>query len=436
MNLSQFAPCRPFVVTISSSLSVAHFKKAIKEEISNDLKAHELDLFHVSVLDEGDLTAKVKDATGGIEPLRSTRKLSTVFPSEPPEETIHIAVKLPSPLSTLMHEFTRRRQSYLDKFPSRAPSAFAQPSQLPKFPKPDRGGFRCDRPPSAASPVPITLLYPLFNELIDDCESYQPSKEDRAFALELAHAMSSIFNNEKERQAKFLEVCLKHGLSFTPSEIVGTTFTTDGDMQCNGFIYCLGEIINEAGSKGAEPVFQAGCYYTTHLKQRRDAASLGSPLPCLGVYLIGPLLGFLGLAFTDQMQLQMLAQPIRFDYHHTDVKQRRIAAHYLGSLKRVIRKLKDYYEIELPRLRNFPTRSSSAPILPCYSRYTALSDSVVHEIQYVAQAMANKLVFFGKIDDSDIYIKFVTRYSKEAHLYCATLGIAPTLRGLEALPSG
>jgi len=132
----------------------------------------------------------------------------------------------------------------------------------------------------------------------------------------------------------------------------------------------------------------------------------------------------------------MLVQPIRFDYHHTGVKQRRIAARYLGSLKRAIRKLKDYYEIELPRLRNFPTRSSSAPILPCYSRYTALSDSVVHEIQYVAQAMANKLVFFGKADDSDICVKFVTQYSKEAHLYCATLGIAPMLRGLEALPGG
>ena len=50
--------------------------------------------------------------------------------------------------------------------------------------------------------------------------------------------------------------------------------------------------------------------------------------------------------------------------------------------------------------------------------------------------MPNKLMFFGKVGDAEVCVKFVTRYSKDAHVYCASKGIAPRLRGFEALPGG
>ncbi|THU77854.1 hypothetical protein K435DRAFT_604164, partial [Dendrothele bispora CBS 962.96] len=89
---------RPFSVEMSSSRTIDDLKEAIKERRPNDLQsidsAH-LDLFEVSLPDEGDLVTKVKDEVKFEKPLKSTRKLSKIFPDEPPEETIHIVVKLP-----------------------------------------------------------------------------------------------------------------------------------------------------------------------------------------------------------------------------------------------------------------------------------------------------------------------------------------------------
>ncbi|THU96248.1 hypothetical protein K435DRAFT_839132 [Dendrothele bispora CBS 962.96] len=88
----------PFPVEFSSSLTVARLKERIKATGIQDLreiKASELDLFKVSLLDEGDLTTKVKNEIEGKEPLTPTESLSKIFPDGPPEETIHIVVKPP-----------------------------------------------------------------------------------------------------------------------------------------------------------------------------------------------------------------------------------------------------------------------------------------------------------------------------------------------------
>ncbi|THU75472.1 hypothetical protein K435DRAFT_814311, partial [Dendrothele bispora CBS 962.96] len=90
----------PFLVDFSSSLTVARLKESIKEAKSNTLKeieADELDLFEVSLPSGGDLATKVKSAITikGKVSLNPTKRLSKIFPDGPPEETIHIAVKLP-----------------------------------------------------------------------------------------------------------------------------------------------------------------------------------------------------------------------------------------------------------------------------------------------------------------------------------------------------
>ncbi|THU96247.1 hypothetical protein K435DRAFT_839131 [Dendrothele bispora CBS 962.96] len=89
----------PFPVEFSSELTVARLKEWIKEKNPHDLKeirASKLDLFKVSLPDKGDLTKKIKNEIEGKEPLRTTMRLSKIFPDGPPEETsIHIVVKLP-----------------------------------------------------------------------------------------------------------------------------------------------------------------------------------------------------------------------------------------------------------------------------------------------------------------------------------------------------
>jgi hypothetical protein len=143
----------------------------------------------------------------------------------------------------------------------------------------------------------------------------------------------------------------------------------------------------------------------------------------------GPTLGFVALALTDRVNVQVLEHPIRLDYHHTDAKLRATTARYLGAMKNALAKLKRYYQP-----CHSPTQRDVR--LPCYLRYTCLADSTEHHLKYISHLMDDKLLFFGQVDEKDVCVKFVTRYSKDAHLHCASRGIAPRLRGFETLPGG
>ena len=73
----------------------------------------------------------------------------------------------------------------------------------------------------------------------------------------------------------------------------------------------------------------------------------------------GTTLGFVGLAFTDHTNIQVLGQPICLDYHHTDIKLRTMAAQYFGALRNATTELKHYYEWDFPKLEAL--RSGSTP---------------------------------------------------------------------------
>ena len=147
-------------------------------------------------------------------------------------------------------------------------------------------------------------------------------------------------------------------------------------------------------------------------------------------------MGFAGLAFTDGTHIQVLRPAIRLDYHHTDPVLPTMAARYLGALRIATDKLRHHYVAEVVNLE--PTHSSTArdARLPCYNRYTCLIESVGRDIQYAFQPFQDKLIFVGKSNGVDVCVKFVTNYSKEAHEHCASRGVAPKLRGFEALPGG
>jgi hypothetical protein len=381
-------------------------------------------------------------------PVRSIRPFNLDKPVDQPSvtQTLSSAPRSQDDLRELRHSFLRR-------FPNKAPSELAQPSEIKTFQtSTSRKGFCCNRPPSAAGIVPITLLHPVFNEFRADCESYDPTKEENKLALELSIAMSGFFENEKARQKKFIEILGSHDFHITAAEITGTKYRTDGDMRCNGFPYFIAELKDEVGAKGAEPVFQSATYYTSHLRQQKRL-NQHSPFPCLVLYLIGEVvcilfqsiqlniipgatLGFVGLAFTDRTNIQVLEQPIRLDYHYTDLKLREMAARYFGALRKATDRLKGYYEYELPELEALGSAIGPDPRLPCYSLYRDLKDSVEHSITYSCQPMHDKLIFFGESGGTEVCVKFVTRYSREVHAYCGSMRIAPTLRGFQVLPGG
>ena len=152
--------------------------------------------------------------------------------------------------------------------------------------------------------------------------------------------------------------------------------------------------------------------------------------------LAGATLGFVGLAFTDRTNIQVLEQPIRLDYHHMDVKLRTMTAWYFGALRKATDRLRRYYEFDLPQLETHGSAIGSDARLPCYSLYHDLTDSVERRIRYSSQLMPDKLIFFGESDRTKVCVKFATRYSRDMHIQCASMGIAPPLRGFEALAGG
>jgi serine/threonine protein kinase len=113
-----------------------------------------------------------------------------------------------------------------------------------------------------------------------------------------------------------------------------------------------------------------------------------------------------------------------------------MAARALGSLKIAIDKLKTLYDTPL-----LSFNPGDEFILRCpYPRSYTDSTKHMHGFSYEkTQALRSHLIFFGTVNDetrSKICIKFVRRYSPEAHRFCAARGHAPKLIAYERLPGG
>lgn len=117
-----------------------------------------------------------------------------------------------------------------------------------------------------------------------------------------------------------------------------------------------------------------------------------------------------------------------------------MVARHFGAAKKAFHTLEQYYEHDIKSLKD------RTPEFPHPRAYESLSEpDVVHSFKYYPIAknstcrsvlQEGKLVFHGKCGDEDIFIKFVRRYSKDAHETCARLGFAPTLRAFATIPGG
>jgi len=77
------------------------------------------------------------------------------------------------------------------------------------------------------------------------------------------------------------------------------------------------------------------------------------------------------------------------------------------------------------------------PIYPLVASFRSLESGERHSFVYEKEMEGRKLLFRGRKQDGErICIKFVRRYGKEVHIWCAGKGIAPKLMGFEALPGG
>ena len=85
-----------FAVDIDREKLVSHLKDAIKDKIDvpTGFKAKDLRLWKKEIPDDQDDLLSNLTLNDGDE-LRATKKISKYFPDSPPEEHIHVIVKLP-----------------------------------------------------------------------------------------------------------------------------------------------------------------------------------------------------------------------------------------------------------------------------------------------------------------------------------------------------
>lgn len=105
--------------------------------------------------------------------------------------------------------------------------------------------------------------------------------------------MSQFFQGEKARAAEARKEMDSYGLPFEAAEI--QNYTTDGHLRLRQFFYAIMEYKEEIGSTGAEPLFQAGWYYTISVKEVLFQYRY-SHFPCFLLYAVGEY----GLGMSEQ----------------------------------------------------------------------------------------------------------------------------------------
>ena len=161
--------------------------------------------------------------------------------------------------------------------------------------------------------------------------------------------------------------------------------------------------------------------------------SLKVPERRTGLFPLGPYISFAAAAWNLQPMVQTLSCCLPMHYHASDMSMRTSLARHLAAFRMAVGKLETYYR-DLPTPPPTPLQGE---LLPYPSSFTSLLDRTLQNFDYVKRVMDDKLLFLGQMPDNrTICIKFVRRYSNEAHKCCAQLGFAPQLFGFESLPGG
>ena len=147
----------------------------------------------------------------------------------------------------------------------------------------------------------------------------------------------------------------------------------------------------------------------------------------------GAHISFSGAILAGRPHFQVLTPSIPLFCHKTDMKTRDSLARHFGAFKKAIRKLRQCYDT----LQDPALIEDLSPRFPDPRMYPSLETNSTVNFKYVRQMYEKKLLFLGKTDSGErICIKFVRRYSRETHEKCATMGIAPRLRGFKDIGAG
>ena len=139
---------------------------------------------------------------------------------------------------------------------------------------------------------------------------------------------------------------------------------------------------------------------------------------------------------------QVLTPAIPLHFHSTDLKLREMTARCISAFASAVRSLEEHYNE--PLYHQTPTVDGVYPsvrdIFPYPVSFTSgtLEEPKSRNFIYHSLVKSGKLIFRGEISDTreKICIKFVRRYSKKVHEFCANNNWAPKLLAFQELSGG
>jgi hypothetical protein len=364
---------------------------------------------------------------------------------------VNFATENDPPPPALLDLF-QQRQQYHANLSQTAPSTMALASNFSTFQEDPDQRIVWARPPNADETIPVVLYHRIMRDFIDDCNNHQPIDKDNNLVLQLTDSMSRFFPKEENRTDQLLRILHHHGIP-TTSPPVKLKFQTDAAIQFGrDYLLSIFEVKAEIGSTGAEPHAQAVLYYAHQNSKKAAENPTFKPFnfPCLIVTIFGltscssllyntyvlfsgPHISFSGAVWKDRPHFQVLTPTIPLFCHQSDTDMRESLARHFGAFKKAIRSLEQCYKA----LENPAVLADLDPRFPDPRTYRSLETDCTVKFEYIDQIDQHKLLFFGKTDNGEsICIKFVRRYSRAAHEKCATMGIAPNLRGFQGIGAG
>lgn len=292
----------------------------------------------------------------------------------------------------------------------------------------------------------------MFGKLTDDMNGIIPGKSDYEFADNLSESMSEFFATEADRVRKFNKIFEDHGLKIADTKIDDTTIASDGGPKHHHLHLIIAAGKNEPGMTDSDSFFQVLFYYCRRLAssyERNGHAILRrSRRPSVlilynGKWLFrwqnfcderkGPFLGIAGAVFTEHVQCEMLVPVLPLFWNRKSPEPRTQLARALAGVKRAVEYVKKLY----PGGQISPQESFSHGY-PYPWMYNDLKTNEPHTFTYDSiQPYENRLLFCVRLaNNAKLYVKFVKRYGKQAHEFCAERGRAPKLFGFKQLEGG
>ncbi|KAG2061011.1 hypothetical protein BDR06DRAFT_979255 [Suillus hirtellus] len=293
----------------------------------------------------------------------------------------------------------------------------------------------CGHPCELKEAIPATLLHPVFGQFINDSKTHTIMENDNNLVYELANAMSAIYENKTQQVEKVSQVLSRYNLGIRlTSKVQGTSYLMDADMylevQNNLHCFVIAEFKNKEATSSSEPYMQALLYYLESMRVSTPRMS-GFALPCFLLIIFGPYIVFAGAVWTLRPAVQILSNPLVFNYHSMDTDNQVAAACHMAAFCTAVRSLERYYEM-LPPESELCNRLSHPILFPYPTSFISLNDNSKKNFNYTEhleedEGKLKRLIFFGTLTEGHakvaICIKFVRCYSPDAHLHCAVSGL-------------